>query len=51
MLRRKVWYVRYRGVEIGLSHCDDQLVGLNDLEEGEVFIELSVQHTVEKILY
>jgi hypothetical protein len=38
MLRRKVGYVRYRGVEVGWSHCRDQLVCLDDLEEGKEFL-------------
>lgn len=31
MLWREVWYVGYRGVEIGCSHFDDQLVCLRNL--------------------
>jgi hypothetical protein len=40
MLRRKVGYVRYWGVEVGWSHCgdQDQSICLDDLEEGGLFL-------------
>jgi hypothetical protein len=38
MQRREVGYVWYRDVEVGWSHCGDQLICLDNFEEGVVFL-------------